>query len=115
MSPECVRVLRLLRTRGDRGVDSSDFISHPVDGLDNFTRLAARIYDLKFKHGCEIETRGRRGKFAVYVLVSERAERTASDVSGTPAPDASSPEVPSAEPTPLFTSHPMYDAYGDAA
>lgn len=69
------RVIRLLRARGPEGVTMTEFLApNVVDGLKPITRMAARIGDLRHKHGHEIRTdqvRSGEALVARYVLVRD--------------------------------------------
>ena len=65
------RVLRVLRTVGQRGVTQADFIRWPTpDGGPPITRLAARIEELRAA-GYFIASGSWRDKCVVYSLIAE--------------------------------------------
>lgn len=69
------RVAELLRRAGRRGITQID-----ADALHKpIRRLASRVRDLR-NAGYVIETRGRRHKLAVYVLVAERERQPTAPV-----------------------------------
>lgn len=73
------RVLALLRKRGIHGITANDFDPGPngtvTDGGIRFTRLAARIRDLRDK-GYRIVKADRPGRFDTYVLVGVEEQDT---------------------------------------
>ena len=65
---QCERVHAALEAAGARGITSYDFATRPPDGGHRIMRVAARILDLKNRHGVKIGSAGRRDGHKVYVL-----------------------------------------------
>lgn len=80
------RVLALLRARGARGVTVVDFDPGPggqvADGGPRFTRLAARIKDLRDQGHTIVKTGETAQGFARYVLAHVREDRPHLEIDG---------------------------------
>lgn len=99
------RVLTLLCRYGPRGITQVDLHSPTIDGGDPIIRLPSRIDELR-RAGHRIETRGRKNRCAVYVLVGAPDTPTPGPRGATPdeaatpqlgvdvAPDAPRPSSP---------------------
>lgn len=82
------RVLAALQAAGPRGITAVDFdLPNVIDGGKPIQRVAARIDELKNRHGHSIEVAGRRNRCAVYVLVSS-LEEGAGTTPAAPAPSS---------------------------
>src|SRR4051794_954643 len=86
------RIVRMLRSTGDRGITQLDVDAPTLDGGTPIRRLASRINELR-DAGYVINTHARRNKMAVYRLESEPEQ----------ARPAAEPPSPASPPTPTPT------------